>query len=219
MKKVNKKGFTLVELVIVIAVIAILAAVLIPTFATVIEKGKRSAALQAVRNEITEMKVALAVKGIDIEDGAVFEKDGFRFIYKDSLLQESKAAVAAALVPTELPKGIKLWATYGATTQVHNSTIKKADGTTTAWTCTANDGGDIAVMSGAKAADSAYTITITNDSGAVVFSDVTAANEDHNAWNYGFYINFNQPAGYYTFSVVYNNETTPRTGVFYFPGK
>lgn len=42
----NKKGFTIVELVIVIAVIGILAAVLIPTFSTVIDSAKKSAALQ-----------------------------------------------------------------------------------------------------------------------------------------------------------------------------
>ena len=46
MKKNNKKGFTIVELVIVIAVIAILAAVLIPTFTGVTEKAQKSAALQ-----------------------------------------------------------------------------------------------------------------------------------------------------------------------------
>ena len=46
MKKTNKKGFTLVELVIVIAVIAILAAVLIPVFSNLIGKANESAALQ-----------------------------------------------------------------------------------------------------------------------------------------------------------------------------
>ena len=45
----NKKGFTIVELVIVIAVIAILAAVLIPTFAGIINKANMSADQQAVR--------------------------------------------------------------------------------------------------------------------------------------------------------------------------
>ena len=53
MKKLNKKGFTIVELVIVIAVIAILAAVLIPTFATVIKKANVNAALQGGRNAYT----------------------------------------------------------------------------------------------------------------------------------------------------------------------
>lgn len=47
MKK-KKKGFTLVELVIVIAVIAILAAVLIPTFSSVIKNANNSADTQLV---------------------------------------------------------------------------------------------------------------------------------------------------------------------------
>ncbi len=42
MKHSNKKGFTIVELVIVIAVIAILAAVLIPTFSSLIKKANLS---------------------------------------------------------------------------------------------------------------------------------------------------------------------------------
>ena len=53
MKKNNKKGFTIVELVIVIAVIAILAAVLIPTFANVIEKANINAAMNNARNAYT----------------------------------------------------------------------------------------------------------------------------------------------------------------------
>ena len=55
MKKQNK-GFTIVELVIVIAVIAVLAAVLIPTFSSLIRKANLSADKQAVR----EMNIALA---------------------------------------------------------------------------------------------------------------------------------------------------------------
>ena len=39
MKRSTKKGFTIVELVIVIAIIAILAAVLIPTFVSLIQKA------------------------------------------------------------------------------------------------------------------------------------------------------------------------------------
>ena len=55
MKKTNKKGFTIVELVIVIAVIAILAAVLIPTFSGVVEKANVNAAKSAARNCYTEL--------------------------------------------------------------------------------------------------------------------------------------------------------------------
>ena len=49
MKKFNKKGFTIVELVVVIAVIAILAAVLIPTFSNVVDKAKESKAMQEAK--------------------------------------------------------------------------------------------------------------------------------------------------------------------------
>ena len=63
MKKTNKKGFTIVELVIVIAVIAILSAVLIPTFAGVTTSAKKNAALQEARNAYTE-KVAVDTTAI-----------------------------------------------------------------------------------------------------------------------------------------------------------
>ena len=63
MKKSNKKGFTIVELVIVIAVIAILAAVLIPTFSSLVKKANLSSDMQAVR----EMNVAL--KNDEVKNG------------------------------------------------------------------------------------------------------------------------------------------------------
>ena len=62
-KRNNKKGFTIVELVIVIAVIAILAAVLIPTFSGIIKKANESADLQAVRQMNTILAVEDAYKG------------------------------------------------------------------------------------------------------------------------------------------------------------
>ena len=46
MKKTKKKGFTVVELVIVIAVIAILAAILIPTFVSLVRKADTAADIQ-----------------------------------------------------------------------------------------------------------------------------------------------------------------------------
>ena len=48
--KNNRKGFTVVELVIVIAVVAVLAAVMIPTFSGIIKKANISKDTQAVRN-------------------------------------------------------------------------------------------------------------------------------------------------------------------------
>ncbi len=51
MLKKMKKAFTITELVIVIAVIAILAAVLIPTFTTVVNNANESAAMQEAKSE------------------------------------------------------------------------------------------------------------------------------------------------------------------------
>lgn len=62
-KKMNKKGFTIVELVIVIAVIAILAAVLIPTFAGVVGKANNAAAIAEVRNAYSATIAAEAETG------------------------------------------------------------------------------------------------------------------------------------------------------------
>ncbi len=57
--KAKRKGFTLVELVVVIAVVAILAAVLIPTFVSLVRKANVSADTQLVRN----LNTALASDG------------------------------------------------------------------------------------------------------------------------------------------------------------
>ena len=50
MAKRLKRAFTITELVIVIAVVAILAAVLIPTFTNIIKKADESADTQLVKN-------------------------------------------------------------------------------------------------------------------------------------------------------------------------
>ncbi len=99
MKKFNKKGFTIVELVIVIAVIAILAAVLIPTFSSVINKSKKSAATSAFKNAL---EIVLAD-----EDAAsmgstdyLFVKDGYYAEYTGNAL----GATTKGTAPTTYSK-------------------------------------------------------------------------------------------------------------------
>lgn len=68
MNKKNRKGFTIVELVIVIAVIAILATVLVPTFGNVIENAKNTALIQEIKNEHTNYTMEYATEDVYEED-------------------------------------------------------------------------------------------------------------------------------------------------------
>ena len=72
MKKTTKRGFTIVELVIVIAVIAILAAVLIPTFSGVIGDAKDSAATSGANSAYTQYLMN-NTEAAEIFDDFIFE--------------------------------------------------------------------------------------------------------------------------------------------------
>ena len=86
MRNTNKKGFTIVELVIVIAVIAILAAVLIPTFSGIIAKANESADKKAVHDMNTALGIAGNPNDIDDAIDALIE-NGFN---GDNLVPVSK---------------------------------------------------------------------------------------------------------------------------------
>ena len=91
MKKLNKKGFTIVELVIVIAVIAILAAVLIPTFSNVIEKANKSSAMQAARNEY---ELYLAEYATEISDDMNLEIVSGKYYFEVTAGQFKSEAIS-----------------------------------------------------------------------------------------------------------------------------
>ena len=89
MKRNNKKGFTIVELVIVIAVIAILAGVLIPTFAGIVAKANASKALQEAQNAYKEAYALAIADGKIVEaaegEGEVVEVGNYQFAFKGEL--------------------------------------------------------------------------------------------------------------------------------------
>ena len=126
MKKSNKKGFTIVELVIVIAVIAILAAVLIPTFSNLIKKANESADQQVIRNmntilatytesekEISDVMAYLRSNGYSYEK-MVANAKGYHYCYAKStnqmyLLNEKNEIVYPKKANVTLAD---LWAAY-----------------------------------------------------------------------------------------------------------
>lgn len=105
-KNAKRKGFTIVELVIVIAVIAILTTVLVPTFGNVINNAKDSAAKQEAKNAYTEYIADAAASG-NVADYCVYEADANRFVAIANGavvgVYETKEAALAAMVknPTE----------------------------------------------------------------------------------------------------------------------
>ena len=77
----GKKGFTVMELVIVIAIIAILAAVLIPTFAGLIQKAHESTAFMDANNLVTTLIPEL-LDGENDTDLLIFSaKGGKIYVY------------------------------------------------------------------------------------------------------------------------------------------
>ena len=85
MKKM-KKGFTIVELVIVIGVIAILSAILIPTFVNLSDKANKAKASQEVADAYTQYVVEAADDGAYLAQSGVvvlYKSDSAKYVYKD----------------------------------------------------------------------------------------------------------------------------------------
>lgn len=85
MLKKMKKAFTITELVIVIAVIAILAAVLIPTFTTVVNNANESAAMQEARSSWTGYSADIIVNTPAENQDYLFVNGDYAFIVENGV--------------------------------------------------------------------------------------------------------------------------------------
>ncbi len=63
MKKNNRKGFTLAELLIVVAIIAVLTAIAIPVFTTQLEKSREATDISNVRSAYAEAMAEYMANG------------------------------------------------------------------------------------------------------------------------------------------------------------
>ncbi len=80
MKKLNKKGFTLAELLIVVAIIAVLVAISIPVFTSQLEKARDAADAANLRAQYAEAAAkALSSEKAVTSDGVAITgtKEGF----------------------------------------------------------------------------------------------------------------------------------------------
>ena len=114
MKKTNK-GFTIVELIIVIAVIGILAAILIPAFSNIIEKANAKSAYSDARGALSTYLANTSTddEGVTVKEGTIFivlkAKKFHQFIYEDGQLRvdgdpEDATYNGDEVIPPEAPE-------------------------------------------------------------------------------------------------------------------
>lgn len=212
MKKANKKGFTIVELVIVIAVIAILAAVLIPTFSNVVEKANQSAALQACENEYKQMAITAASNGTTVDEKVVFSKGKYYFSLTNGGIAACDESAANGKTATSLANGVKVYL-VGTSATLNES-----------WATGNNDNGGIDVVCIAYTG-SATTLNVYDEDGNLFYTENISAtphygvyfwmyNEDTNAGGAGTWTNRpttkEAATGYYYFTIG------NLSGIFYY---
>lgn len=89
MKKMNKKGFTLAELLIVVAIIAVLVAIAIPVFTAQLEKSRQAATLANLRSGYAEATVSLLEQ--DLSGNSVTVEEDVNITTKSSSLDKIDA--------------------------------------------------------------------------------------------------------------------------------
>jgi len=103
----SKRGFTVTELAIVIAVIAVLVAVLVPTFVNLIGKANESAALQNARNTYTQMTLVASVAGDTLPDDAIIKSGDYYYTMTNGVL--TSTAAPSGKTATSLENGLTVY--------------------------------------------------------------------------------------------------------------
>ena len=88
MSKKNKKGFTLAELLIVVAIIAVLVAISIPIFSAQLEKAKEATDMANIRSAYTEVVAAYLGDSQKHEASVALKSD------KDDYVSDKNAEIA-----------------------------------------------------------------------------------------------------------------------------
>ncbi len=84
--KMNKKGFTLIEMLVVIAIIAVLVSIVIPTVSTATEKAAEAADAANIRSAIAELTTNV------LSNGGTKNADGtFTYPTKDVTIKQNTA--------------------------------------------------------------------------------------------------------------------------------
>ena len=104
--KINRKGFTLAELLIVVAIIAVLVAVAIPIFGSQLEKSREAADLANVRaayaEVLTEANMGIYNKEVIVN----LKQKQYEMCIRDSLDDEEE--VELDKIDLSVPEGVSI---------------------------------------------------------------------------------------------------------------
>lgn len=115
----NKKGFTLIEMLIVVAIIAILVAVSIPLVGSALDKAREATDAANERAFKAELVASYMLNGAGMGDNAVEVKDdGTKYAYDAANGAISETGVTSGYGQTTERKGMILWATIDKTGKI-----------------------------------------------------------------------------------------------------
>lgn len=117
MKKMNKKGFTLIEMLVVIAIIAVLVAIIIPTVSSATVKAGAAANAANLRSVYAELQTDI----LSVGNG----DDSTGYVHWENGTPSLSGAPASAAVGTYLNKNIPM-----AVTTTAPFTVNYGDGMT-----------------------------------------------------------------------------------------
>lgn len=133
MKKMNKKGFTLVELLTVIAILAIILLIAAPTILNVLEKAKKNTFKSQVLMYVESLKTQLALSSMGTADMTITWNE-----IEENGTKKSVAEVNIADIPMDIDK--KMTGTIIVTPQGNGRyEYKLVDVTDTKYTVSVDD--------------------------------------------------------------------------------